>query len=256
MFRFKQFSVDDSRCGMKVGTDGVLLGAWTPLPNDQMVNVQLPNDQMPNDQMVNDQMVNVLDVGTGSGLIALMLAQRCRNAHITALDIDEQCVSQARQNFSASPWHERLEALCMPLQRFCPSAGYHLIVSNPPYFRNSLHNPDPQRCATRHDDTLPLHVLLSCSARLLNDNGCLSLILPAEAENDIISGASAYRLYPTRITRVCTRQGKPPKRILIAFRKQYDAVPCPVPVCGELCLIDSDAPRSMAYQQLTKDFYL
>ena len=131
-FRFRQFAVAHDRCAMRVNTDAVLLGAWCPLP-----------DEAPEP--------HILDIGTGSGVIALMLAQRCPAARITAIDIDEPSVIQARENFLASPWPDRLTAQHISLQDFTPPLkggrgdSYNLILSNPPYFRNALRNPDPPR---------------------------------------------------------------------------------------------------------------
>ena len=128
-FRFKQFYVDDDRCAMKVGTDGVLLGCWCPTPH---LTFDIGH-------------LRILDIGTGSGLIALMLAQRCTDAHIDAIDIDAEAAAQAAENFASSPWSERLHAHHCSLQEWRPEEKYHLIVSNPPYFQNSLKNPDKGR---------------------------------------------------------------------------------------------------------------
>ena len=173
-FQFKQFFVRHDCCAMKVGTDGVLLGAWAPVP---AVCTQ-------------PSACKILDIGTGSGLIALMLAQRCPQAQIDAIDIDQQACEQAAANFAASPWAERLHATHCPLQQLAnnslsaegglssvnaavnqPKAVYNLILSNPPYFVDSLKNPDAARCTARHNDTLPFGELIACSTRLLAPNG-------------------------------------------------------------------------------------
>ena len=170
---------------MKVGTDGVLLGAWAPVP---AVSTQ-------------PSACKILDIGTGSGLIALMLAQRCPEAQIDAIDIDQQACEQAAANFAASPWAERLHATHCPLQQLAnnslfaegglssvsasvnqPKAVYNLILSNPPYFVDSLMNPDAARCTARHNDTLPFGELIACSTRLLAPNVRLWVVLPADAE--------------------------------------------------------------------------
>ena len=214
-FRFRQFVVAHDRCAMRVNTDAVLLGAWCPLP-----------DEAPEPR--------ILDIGTGSGVIALMLAQRCSSAHITAIDIDEPSVIQARENFLASPWPDRLTAQHISLQDFTlPLKGgrgdsYNLILSNPPYFRNALRNPDPRRSDARHTDTLSFDELCRCSAELLADDGILALVLPADAEAEIITIvitiAARYNLSPTYLTRVYTNATQPPKRILIALKKQLSTV--------------------------------
>lgn len=201
-FRFRQFSVAHDRSSMRVNTDAVLLGAWCPVP---------------------DGCARILDVGTGSGVIALMLAQRCGTAHITAIDLDGPSISQARDNFLSSPWPDRLSAEQISLQEFASRPSmFDLIVSNPPYFRNALRNPDPRRSDARHTDTLSFDELCRCAAQLLSDGGLLALVLPADAEEDILAAAAASGLYPTRLTRVLTRPDSAPKRILLALIKQSD----------------------------------
>ena len=140
-FRFKHFFVEDSRCAMKVGTDGVLLGRFAP--------------------MVQCSCARVLDVGTGCGLIALMIAQQALKAQIDAIEIDKAAAEQARENFQASPWPDRLQAFAVRLQDWQPEKKYDLIVSNPPYFQNSLKNPDKGREIARHTDTLSYEELLA-----------------------------------------------------------------------------------------------
>ncbi len=245
-FRFKQFYVHDEQCAMKVGTDGVLLGAWA---------ATFP-------PLWGERGGLCLDIGTGSGLIALMLAQRFPQANILGIDIEENAVNQANANFAASPWSSRLHAEKIALQdmklsdmQLPPSMGGlrgALIVSNPPYFQNSLKAPDAARSTARHTDTLSYDDLLHHSARLLADDGILSLILPIEADPTIISLAEQYGLYPSRLCRVRGNQRKPYKRLLIEFQKT------PAPAIHEETLTLEDAPnqRSEAYRSLTHDFYL
>ena len=139
-FTFKQFHIDHSRCAMKVGTDGTLLGAWVRLP---------------------DTTRSILDIGTGSGLIAIMTAQRSSEAHITAIDIDADCAAQARLNAEASPWSDRFSVLHTSLQDFTTKERFDVIVSNPPYFIDSLTSPDAGRTTARHTATLPFEELVS-----------------------------------------------------------------------------------------------
>ncbi len=245
-FRFKQFYVHDEQCAMKVGTDGVLLGAWA---------ATFP-------PLWGERGGLCLDIGTGSGLIALMLAQRFPQANIIGIDIEENAVHQANANFAASPWSSRLHAEKIALQdmklsdmQLPPSMGGlrgALIVSNPPYFQNSLRNPDTARSTARHTDTLSYTDLLHHSARLLADDGILSLILPIEAEPTIILLAEQYGLYPSRLCRVRGNARKPYKRLLIEFQKT------PADTIHEETLTLEDAPnqRSEAYRSLTHDFYL
>lgn len=206
MFRFKQFEVQDDDCAMKVGTDAVLLGAWVGTLNSKLSTL------------------NFLDVGTGSGVIALMLAQQFVEAQILGIDIDETAIRQAQANFAKSPWSERLSAQCISLQEFTlhptPLHPYSLITSNPPYFRSSLACPDPTRHQARHTDTLSYDELIRCSAVLLAPNGVLALVLPGEAQEDILTLATREGLYPWRLTHVVTSPNKPAKRILIALTKE------------------------------------
>ena len=229
---------------MKVGTDGVLLGAWAPI---EAVSRQL-------------SAFRILDVGTGSGLIALMSAQRCPNAHIDAIDIDEAAVMQAKANFEQSAFSHQLSAFRSSLQEWFndPSPityhpSYDLIVSNPPYFKNSLKNPDKGRELARHTDSLSYEELAVHSARLLNEGGQLAVILPAETEKEMIDIAQLNGLIPTRITRVYSKETKPAKRVLLAFSHQLSAVR---PIEDTLVLEDEKGGRSAAYSELCKEFYL
>ena len=244
-FRFKQFTVWHDRCAMKVGTDGVLLGAWCPV--DSRASSSKSSKSFKG--------FKVLDVGTGSGLIALMLAQRIQGAQITAIDIDAGAVEQAKYNFSISPWADRLECHQTALQEIEGKGIYDLIVSNPPYFQDSLKNPDSQRAMARHTDTLSYEELLKHSARLLTKEGILALVLPIEAEQQIITLAQSLGLYPTHITHVYPKPGKAAKRLLIAFSPSPLAYSLS-PIANSLTLESETSPRSEAYKELTKEFYL
>lgn len=228
-FTFKKFTVYHDRCAMKVGTDGVLLGAWTDVSSSQ----------------------RILDVGTGTGLISLMLAQRCAKAQITAIDIDEEAVSQARGNMDASPWGNRMEAVWQDLNTYHPDGLFDTIVSNPPFFIDSLKCPDGQRNKARHTDTLSAHLLLQKCTELLTAEGRFSLILPAEQTEGVVVLAEEVGLHLSRFTSVITRPGLPPKRSLMEFRRQ-------VSVCEKNSLIVELERHvySDAYKALTHDFYL
>lgn len=259
-FRFRQFEVYHDRCAMKVGTDAVLLGAWCPLPTS-----------FPFEGRAWDGSFSVLDIGTGSGVIALMLAQRLHSQRkaIHAIDIDPEAVEQASENFARSPWADSLSAECISLQDLVKRESmvngkssnrklYDLVVSNPPYFRDSLRNPDPQRREARHADSLTYEELIAGAATLLVDNGLLGLVLPAEAEDMIMSLAAEYGLYAEQILYVRTTPDKAPKRILIAFRKSTSPLPLRGKGTGKgsLTLSDSTHPRTPEYAALTRDFYL
>jgi len=223
---------------MKVGTDGVLLGAWAPISNFKF---QISN-------------FRILDVGTGSGLIARMMMQRCPEAEVEGIDIDEFAVEQAREN-GVRAFQARLQEWKIAnSQQLTANSQYDLIVSNPPYFQNSLKNPDKGRQTARHTDTLSYEDLIHHSARLLKEDGQLALILPAESEEDIREIAARYSLYCSRITRVYSKEIKPARRVLLLFeraqstehRAQTDS----------LILEDEKGGRSAAYSELAKDFYL
>ena len=235
---------------MKVGTDGVLLGAWCPVGEFRSSGVQeFRSLGVP---------TKVLDVGTGSGLIALMLAQRLPEAQITAIDIDSGAVEQAKYNFGVSPWSDRLECHQQALQELEGEGIYDLIVSNPPYFQDSLKNPDSQRAMARHTDTLSYEELLKYSARLLTTEGILALVLPIEAEQQIIALAQPLGLYPIHITHVYPKPGKEAKRLLITLSNHTSnsTVLNSTPYYSTLTLESETAPRSEAYKELTKEFYL
>ena len=217
---------------MKVGTDGVLLGGWAEPLNSKLINETASLHSTLST-------LNYLDIGTGSGLIALMLAQRFPKAHILGIDIDEASAHQAAANFAASPWADRLEAKHISLQELTnykllnetaslnsklSTLHFQLIVSNPPYFRDALKCPEAGRKQARHTDSLSYDELMRCAAQLLAPDGVLALILPAEAESDIQTLAAANGLRPLRITRVHTNPTKPAKRILISFIKSDDSV--------------------------------
>lgn len=240
---------------MKVGTDGVLLGAWCPLMEFRSSYLTSFERLFASECSEVEEGRKVLDIGTGSGLIALMLAQRLPDAQITAIDIDNGAVEQANYNFQQSPWAERLECKQTALQNLVGEGIYDLIVSNPPYFQDSLKNPDDQRAMARHTDTLSYEELLAHSARLLTHNGTLALVLPIEAEQQIITIAQTHKLYPTHITHVYPKPGKAAKRLLIAF-SLLPIANSPSPIANSLTLESATSPRSEEYKNLTQEFYL
>ena len=244
-FRFKQFTVWHDRCAMKVGTDGVLLGAWAGPDRPEEISGRGPQ--------------TILDIGTGSGLVALMLAQRFPEAQVTGIDCDGAAAAQARENFAGSPWPQRLRVRHISLQELCRGSAadtaalrFDLIVSNPPFYDTTLTNPDPHRNTARHTGGLTHEELLLLSAGLLSDTGVLSLIVPSESEKSILRLADRSRLHLHRLTRVYSKPSPRPRRILASFGRQ----PVPSPAEDSLTLTDSEGTRSPEHLSLTQDFYL
>lgn len=230
-FRFKQFTVFQEHCAMKVGTDGVLLGAWA--------NVIGRN--------------HILDIGTGTGLIALMLAQRNIDAQINAIDINEGCVLQAHQNVERSPFAHQIDVVKKSFQEYATTtnARYDLIISNPPYFQNALKSPNRSRNDARHTDSLSFFEIISHGASLLNENGRIALILPYEFKPQLLEHASKVHLFANRITNVFPLSHKPAKRLLIEFgRQQAECVE------DNLTIELSRHQYTDEFIALTKAFYL
>lgn len=225
-FRFKQFAVEQGDVAMKVGTDGVLLGAWCATEG---VN-------------------RILDIGTGTGVIALMMAQRSAATKIVGIDIDGGAAARAAQNFSLSPWSSRLEAQCCAAQDFT-SEKFDLIVSNPPYFTDSLLCPDARRTTARHTTELTFKELDRVVCRLLAPQGRFALILPTEQMEAYLAGSAL------KVVRRCAVSSTPMgavKRVMaeLAFTEQT--------VCEQSLSIYTDTPPeySAEYREVTKDFYL
>jgi tRNA1Val (adenine37-N6)-methyltransferase len=195
-FRFKQFTINQDRCAMKVGTDGVLLGAWVNLGD----------------------VYRILDVGTGSGLIALMLAQRSEKAVIDAIEIDDEAAAQALENINATQWKGRISVIHTSFQEFVNDGRkYDLVVSNPPFFMNLLQAPEPKRNIARHGQKLSYSELLVAMKNLLLPEGRLGIILPAGALSVLIKTAETYDLFPERMTLVKSVPEKNANRILAEF---------------------------------------
>lgn len=233
MFKFKQFTVFHDKCAMKVGTDGVLLGAWANVENANFI----------------------LDVGTGSGLIALMAAQRS-DAKIVAIDIDTNAVLQATENIDNCKWKNRIIVECIDFYDFAQSSTtiFDSIISNPPYFKNSLKNPELSKSIARHDVALNYEQLISQSVKILNKNGNLSIIIPANELENIEKLAIQNNLKISRKTFVKPTPEKKPIRVLLELKHSENE--CNIAV-NEIVIEDGNRHcYTKEYISLTKDFYL
>lgn len=234
-FKFKQFEVWHDKCGLKVGTDGVLLGAWTT-------------------PAISKSNMRVLDVGTGSGLIALMLAQRFGDAEITAVDIEASAVLQAKENVASSCFCSRIDVVQCDFIQFASQmeeSSYDLIVSNPPFYVEDTPCPDPKKNTAKHSASLPFHKLIEGTARLLSTDGTMSIIVPYSVANDFIGTAAVSGLFLTRRCDVRGSERKPFKRCLLSFCRHIGETEM-----SELVLRDGDNKYTAAYSALTYDFYL
>lgn len=228
-FRFRQFSVRHRDSALKIGTDAVLLGAAMSVDGSER---------------------RALDIGTGCGVIALMLAQRNQLCHVTGIDIDRASAMEAADNFAASPWAERLEALHCPLSDFKPESEFELIFSNPPYFDASLKNPDEREAAARHTDSLSLAEIFNFCRDSLSENGRIALILPFELLQALRRIAASFGFYPFRLLYIQTVEKKRPKRVIIELSRDRRA-------CTEDKLIlQKNGSRTEEYSRLCADFYL
>ncbi|GHM98589.1 tRNA1(Val) (adenine(37)-N6)-methyltransferase [Cytophagales bacterium WSM2-2] len=230
IFHFKKFSIGDDRCAMKVGTDAVLLGAWVRI----------------------NRAKHILDIGAGSGVISLMLAQRSgEDALVDAVEIVKADAEQANENVLNSPWPNKVTIYQKAIQAFDPPYKYDLIVSNPPYFVNSLLPPSESRVKARHTISLSFEELLEHSLRLLNRNGRLAVILPHDEGNTFRSMALAKKLHLLRETAFYSRMDKPQERWLFEFSQTPQKG-----ISGSLTLYDSNSNKSSGYRAITDDFYL
>ncbi|MEP7169648.1 MAG: methyltransferase [Bacteroidota bacterium] len=229
-FHFKQFTINQHRCAMKVGTDGVLLGAWIKINGAE----------------------RILDIGTGTGLIALMLAQKS-NAVIDAIDIDKNAFDQAKKNVADSKWNERIHVFHASLQEFSESSKdkYDLIVSNPPFFEGTYKAGTEARNIARHtDETLSFDDLIRGVKKLLQHEGRFCVILPFKEGTDFIEKSQANELHIQKLTRVKTKSEKQEKRLMIEFGFQKTN-----PVEDDIVIQEEDLSFTKEYIELTKDYY-
>jgi tRNA1Val (adenine37-N6)-methyltransferase len=229
-FSFKQFAINQDKCAFKVGTDGVLLGACADIAGKK----------------------RILEIGTGTGLIALMLAQRC-DSEITAIEPDFDSFSQASANIRMSKWSEKIRIENCSLQDFNPEdPGFDLIVSNPPYFIDSLKNPDPVKSNARHNDNLTHKDILEGAGRLLDENGLLQLILPYDEGNILIAEAQEYGFYCNSILKVRPLLSSAIRRMILGFGRGK------IRPVESFLTIEKGKRHDFTeeYINLTKDFYL
>ena len=229
-FDFKQFRIYQDRCAMKVGTDGVLLGAWAQVAPGE----------------------NILDIGTGTGLIAIMLAQRA-DINVTGIEIDAEAASQAFQNAENSPYSQRIHIQQADLKDFQSDTLFDNIVSNPPFYKEAVLPPNSNRSTARHSQGLPFETLVKEAKRLLKPNGVFQVILPYTESSHFIGLCALQSMSLLRQTNICTKEGKMFKRTLLCFVNQIEATQ---PTRNTLCLSDAQNGRSEAYNKLTQDFYI
>lgn len=232
-FQFKQFSVSQSKSAMKIGTDNVLLGAWTPVDNHPS---------------------RILDIGAGTGILSLMLAQRCNAETIDAVEIDENAYIECTENFENSPWGDRLFCYFASFQEFVTEMDdepYDLIISNPPFYTSEYKTEQTARNQARFEDALPFDTLIEGVSKLISNKGTFAVIIPFSEHDKFVVRASDYRLYPFKMTHIKGNANADVKRSLIAFSKTKQ--PCVI----DLMIIEKERNvYTDKYIELTKDFYL
>lgn len=231
MFQFKKFTINQDRCAMKVGTDGVLLGAWCPIDNNPF---------------------SILDIGTGTGILSLILAQRSNAVQIDAIEIDENAFEQCVENFESSPWGDKLFCFHASLDEFVEEPEeYDLIISNPPFYTEDYKTENEQRDLARFSDALPFKDLVEAANLLLSENGIFAVIIPFKEEEKFIALAKDFELHPFKITRVKGTPTTEIKRSLLALSKTQKQT-----LIDELIIETARHQYTEEYIDLTKDFYL
>ena len=232
MFQFRQFSISDDVSAMKIGTDGVLLGAWA-------FDSYIPR--------------NILDVGAGTGIISLMLAQRFPEARITALEICPEAADEARRNVSSSPWASRIKVVTADFNTFRPETDIDTIISNPPFYDETIYSPCSNRTTARHESTLTLENLINRASELLPDNGRLALIAPDKRSDELMYKCTLNHLDIERISTVSSKKYADKIRVLLQVNKglvtSYHSTHIDI-------RNETGKQYSTTYRELTEDFYL
>lgn len=228
-FKFKQFTIEQELCAMKVGTDGVLIGAWGAVGETRL-----------------------LDIGCGSGLLAIMAAQRSENLLIDAIDIEESAIKQSLINVDACPWRHRIAIHHTSLQNFKPGYQFDFILSNPPYFINSLKEGCDARAIARHSNTLSYRDLAENVERLLSEDGLFSVIFPYLEANIFIVEAANYSLYCVKRLDIKGTPSRATKRSMLQFSRKRKEM-----TNDELIIEDGGRHGyTQKYRDLTKEFYI
>ncbi len=243
IFKFKQFEIAQDQCAQKIGTDAVLLGAWTN-------PIKSPN--------------SILDVGTGTGVICLMMAQRFTTAQIDAIEIDDDAFEQATTNFENSPYGDRAYCYHASFQEFYEEVEdrYDLIISNPPFFNGALERDDSQiskkRQQARFDDALPFEDLVYGVYQLLESTGTFATIIPADREEAFLKITTHFQLQAVRKMYVKGHENSAVKRVLMEFRFRESGMhkESATPIIEHLTIEVSRHEYTIAYKELTRDFYL
>lgn len=231
-FQFKQFTVAQDRCAMKIGTDGVLLGAWVSIKGKPY---------------------SILDIGAGTGIIALQLAQRSKAEMVDAIEIDENAYEQCVDNFENSPWGDRLFCYHAALDEFVEEIDdkYDLIISNPPFYSEDYKTTDESRDIARFNDALPFDELIESASQLLSDEGIFAVIIPRKEEENFIKMASEVNLFPNRICRIRGSETAEEKRSMLEFSFEN------ISAKRENLTIETSRHNYTAdYKNLVQDFYL